>query len=59
MFLKSFKAWHIVTAADIFIQDNQGGQIGLVVDCEWSEASSNKTEDKAAASRRLEFQLGW
>ncbi|KAJ6324987.1 hypothetical protein OIU76_012135 [Salix suchowensis] len=40
-------------------KDNQGGQIGLVVDCEWSEASSNKTEDKAAASRRLEFQLGW
>ncbi|KAJ6718164.1 hypothetical protein OIU79_006148 [Salix purpurea] len=40
-------------------KDNQGGQIGLVVDCEWSEAGSNKTEDKAAASRRLEFQLGW
>ncbi|KAH8496776.1 hypothetical protein H0E87_019501 [Populus deltoides] len=40
-------------------KDKQGGQIGLVVDCEWAETGSNKTEDKVAASRRLEFQLGW
>ncbi|XP_020261447.1 beta-glucosidase 4 [Asparagus officinalis] len=37
----------------------QGGEIGLVVDCEWAEAFSNKLEDKLAAQRRLDFQLGW
>ncbi|OVA10665.1 Glycoside hydrolase [Macleaya cordata] len=37
----------------------QGGEIGLVVDCEWAEAFSDKMEDKDAAARRLEFQLGW
>ncbi|KAL2549353.1 Beta-glucosidase 42 [Forsythia ovata] len=40
-------------------KDKQGGQIGLVVDCEWSEALSDKLEDKNAAARRLDFQLGW
>ncbi|RVX23940.1 Beta-glucosidase 4 [Vitis vinifera] len=39
--------------------DKQGGQIGLVVDCEWAEAFSDKIEDKVAAARRLDFQLGW
>lgn len=37
----------------------QGGEIGLVVDCEWAEAFSNKSEDKVAVERRLDFQLGW
>lgn len=40
-------------------QDLQGGQIGLVLDCEWAEAYSNKIEDKVAAARRLDFQLEW
>ncbi|KAL9267487.1 Beta-glucosidase 42-like protein [Drosera capensis] len=40
-------------------KDKQGGQIGLVVDCEWSEALSHKTEDIKAAARRLDFQIGW
>lgn len=40
-------------------QDKQGGQIGLVLDCEWAEANSDKIEDKSAAARRLDFQLGW
>ncbi|XP_061373672.1 beta-glucosidase 42 [Gastrolobium bilobum] len=40
-------------------KDKQGGQVGLVVDCEWAEANSDKTEDKSAAARRLDFQLGW
>ncbi|KAM7494433.1 hypothetical protein LguiB_029042 [Lonicera macranthoides] len=40
-------------------KDKQGGQIGLVVDCEWAEALSDKIEDKRAAARRLDFQLGW
>ncbi|XP_015936955.1 beta-glucosidase 42 [Arachis duranensis] len=40
-------------------KDIQGGQIGLVVDCEWAEANSDKIEDKSAAARRLDFQIGW
>ncbi|XAR65846.1 Beta-glucosidase [Bertholletia excelsa] len=40
-------------------QESQGGQIGLVVDCEWAEALSDKIEDKNAAARRIDFQLGW
>ncbi|CAN6698649.1 unnamed protein product [Malus baccata var. baccata] len=30
-----------------------------VVDCEWAEANSDTIEDKVAAARRLDFQLGW
>ncbi|CAL1355769.1 unnamed protein product [Linum trigynum] len=40
-------------------KEKQKGQIGLVVDCEWAEANSNTPENKAAAARRLDFQLGW
>ncbi|XVE90695.1 hypothetical protein DITRI_Ditri20bG0097600 [Diplodiscus trichospermus] len=40
-------------------KDKQGGQIGMVLDCEWAEANSEKIEDKSAAARRLDFQLGW
>ncbi|KAL8055343.1 hypothetical protein ABFX02_04G049600 [Erythranthe guttata] len=40
-------------------KDKQGGEIGLVVDCEWSEARSDSIEDRNAATRRLDFQLGW
>ncbi|KAL5773800.1 hypothetical protein ACOSQ2_013724 [Xanthoceras sorbifolium] len=40
-------------------KDKQGGQVGLVVDCEWAEANSDGIEDKSAAARRLDFQLGW
>ncbi|KAK3031011.1 hypothetical protein RJ639_036861 [Escallonia herrerae] len=40
-------------------KDKQAGEIGLVVDCEWAEALSDKVEDVIAAERRLDFQLGW
>ncbi|KAF3452274.1 hypothetical protein FNV43_RR02707 [Rhamnella rubrinervis] len=40
-------------------KNKQGGQVSLVVDCEWAEANSDKIEDKTAAARRLDFQLGW
>lgn len=43
----------------LLFQDKQGGNIGLVVDCEWAEANSDKIEDKSAAARRLDFQIGW
>ncbi|KAH7542139.1 hypothetical protein FEM48_Zijuj02G0041600 [Ziziphus jujuba var. spinosa] len=41
------------------LKEKQGGQVGLVVDCEWAEANSDTIEDKIAAARRLDFQLGW
>ncbi|XP_020226110.1 uncharacterized protein LOC109807849 [Cajanus cajan] len=50
------------TAASLYrrkYKEKQGGQVGLVVDCEWAEANSDKIEDKSAAARRLDFQLGW
>ncbi|XVF41408.1 hypothetical protein PTKIN_Ptkin01aG0277600 [Pterospermum kingtungense] len=50
------------TAVSIYrnkYKDEQGGQIGVVVDCEWAEANTEKVEDKSAAARRLDFQLGW
>ncbi|KAB1203397.1 Beta-glucosidase 42 [Morella rubra] len=40
------------------MKDKQGGQVGLVLDCEWAEAYSDKIEDKTAAARRLDFQFG-
>ncbi|KAK1271199.1 Beta-glucosidase 4 [Acorus gramineus] len=49
-------------AADIYkkkFKAKQGGQIGLALDCEWAEAFTDKMQDKIAAERRLDFQLGW
>ncbi|KAI3757063.1 hypothetical protein L6452_04596 [Arctium lappa] len=40
-------------------KDLQGGEIGLVVDCEWAEALTDNIEDITAAARRIDFQLGW
>ncbi|RWR96748.1 beta-glucosidase 4 isoform X1 [Cinnamomum micranthum f. kanehirae] len=37
----------------------QGGEIGIVVDCEWAEPFSDNAHDKTAAARRIDFQLGW
>ncbi|PHT99957.1 Beta-glucosidase 4 [Capsicum chinense] len=37
--------------------DEQGEEIGLVVDCEWPEALSDNLEDKAAAKGALIFSL--
>uniref|UniRef100_A0A1D1ZF74 Beta-glucosidase 4 n=1 Tax=Anthurium amnicola TaxID=1678845 RepID=A0A1D1ZF74_9ARAE len=49
-------------AVDIYrkkFKAKQGGEIGLVVDCEWAEAFSENIQDKVAAQRRLDFHLGW
>ncbi|CAA0814521.1 Beta-glucosidase 42 [Striga hermonthica] len=40
-------------------KDKQRGQIGIVVDCVWSEPLTDRVEDINAAARLLDFQLGW
>ncbi|GLJ16017.1 hypothetical protein SUGI_0265670 [Cryptomeria japonica] len=40
-------------------QGKQGGVIGITVDGEGAEPFTDTEEDKEAAQRRLEFQLGW
>ncbi|KAJ7563890.1 hypothetical protein O6H91_03G129100 [Diphasiastrum complanatum] len=40
-------------------QAKQGGRIGMACDCQWAEPLTSSLEDKAAAQRRLEFQLSW
>ncbi|RZC64069.1 hypothetical protein C5167_025836 [Papaver somniferum] len=50
------------TAVSIYkkkFQAQQGGEIGIAVDCEWAVAFSDKMEDKLAAARRLDFHFGW
>ncbi|KAL9439013.1 hypothetical protein AB3S75_024636 [Citrus x aurantiifolia] len=40
-------------------QAKQGGQIGLSLVSQFYEPLSNSSDDKAAAQRALDFQLGW
>lgn len=40
-------------------QADQGGQVGISLDCQWGEPMSNSVEDQAAAQRHVESQLGW
>ncbi|XP_078432569.1 beta glucosidase 42 isoform X2 [Wolffia australiana] len=50
------------SAVDIYrkkYKAKQGGEIGIVVDCEWAEPFSSAIHDKTAAQRRLDFHLGW
>lgn len=49
-------------AVDVFnrkFRVQQGGKIGLALDSEWAEPLTGSLEDKEAAQRHLEFQLGW
>ncbi|KAJ4838703.1 hypothetical protein Tsubulata_003141 [Turnera subulata] len=50
------------TAVDIYrtkYQKEQGGSIGIVVQCVWFEPISNSTADKVAAERALSFFMNW
>ncbi|KAL3596219.1 hypothetical protein D5086_007856 [Populus alba] len=40
-------------------QKEQGGNIGIVLDCIWFEQISNSTADKLAADRAQDFFLNW
>lgn len=39
--------------------ENQGGKIGISLNCDWREPLTNKPEDKEAAERALLFYVGW
>ncbi|KAJ4838705.1 hypothetical protein Tsubulata_003146 [Turnera subulata] len=49
-------------AVDIYrnkYQKEQGGSIGIVIQCTWFEPISNSTADKLAAERALAFDMKW
>ncbi|MCO5614542.1 hypothetical protein L7F22_068825 [Adiantum nelumboides] len=49
-------------AVDVYntkFRAQQKGKVGIALDSEWGEPLTNSQEDREAAQRHLEFQLGW
>ncbi|XP_006820740.1 cytosolic beta-glucosidase-like [Saccoglossus kowalevskii] len=50
------KAWHVY---DDKYRKNQGGQVGITLNCDWAIPASESEADRDAADRALQFGLGW
>ncbi|KAM0939863.1 putative glycosidase [Dioscorea sansibarensis] len=40
-------------------QDNQGGEVGITLQCHWMKPLTNSSDNVQAAERSLDFMLGW
>ena len=48
-----------INCVEWHIQKEQGGQIGIVLHCDWFEPFSNSTADRLAAERAFSFTISW
>nr|AJE75665.1 putative glycosyl hydrolase [Chrysomela lapponica] len=50
------KAWHVY---DEEFRATQKGQVGIVIDSNWWEPSTNSSDDLEASETKLQFTFGW
>ena len=56
MLLAHAKAWH---SYDKDFRSTQKGRVSIVVNSQWFERKTQKTEDIQAADRGMQWYLGW